>query len=132
MLFYVARTPDDTLIAHLRSRSWNVMVARSAHELARLVKPDVVCAGIVDLASFPPRDLGGLEASLRQQQIGWIALATAGSLNDPVVRRLDSPLLLRLRQDTRGNATIDYLVSHAFGMVTLCEPRDSRRRARAR
>jgi hypothetical protein len=51
-------------------------VAWSAYELGRLVNPDVVCAGIVDLASFPPRDLAGLEASLHQQQVGWIALAT--------------------------------------------------------
>ncbi len=35
-LIYVARTPDDTLIAHLRSRGWNVAAARSAHELGRL------------------------------------------------------------------------------------------------
>jgi transcriptional regulator with GAF, ATPase, and Fis domain len=31
------------------------VAARSAHELGRLVNPDVAYAGIVDLASFPPR-----------------------------------------------------------------------------
>ncbi|MFM0242284.1 sigma 54-interacting transcriptional regulator [Paraburkholderia phytofirmans] len=121
-LLYVARTPDDTLIAHLKSRGWHVLAARSAHELGRLVKPDVACAGIVDLASFPPRDLAGLEASLRQQQVGWIALATSERLNDPVVRRLVRHYCFDFVKVPVANATVDYLVGHAYGMVTLCDP----------
>ena len=121
-LLYVARTLDDSLIAHLHSRGWHVMAARSAHELGRLVKPDVACAGVVDLASFPPRDLAGLEASLRQQQVGWIALATSERLNDPVARRLVRHYCFDFVKVPVANATVDYLVSHAFGMVTLCEP----------
>ncbi|MFM0224947.1 sigma 54-interacting transcriptional regulator [Paraburkholderia dipogonis] len=122
LLVYVARTPDDTLIAHLKSRGWHVVAARSAHELGRLLKPDVACAGIVDVASFPPRDLAGLEASLRQQQVGWIALATSERLNDPVVRRLVRHYCFDFVKMPVANATIDYLVGHAFGMVTLCDP----------
>ncbi|MGA9913906.1 sigma54 specific transcriptional regulator, Fis family [Burkholderia sp. GAS332] len=120
-LLYVARTPDETLTAHLKSRSWHVMVARSAHELARLLKPDVICTGIVDLASFALRDLGGLEASLRQQQIGWIALATPERLTDPDVRRLIRHYCFDYVKTPVANATIDYLASHAFGMVALCD-----------
>jgi DNA-binding NtrC family response regulator len=120
-LLYVARTPDETLTAHLKSRGWNVMVARSAHEVGRLLKPDAACAGIVDLASFAPRDLGGLEASLRQQQIGWIALATSERLTDPDVRRLIRHYCFDYVKTPVAHATIDYLVGHAFGMVTLCE-----------
>ncbi|RDK01202.1 sigma-54 dependent transcriptional regulator [Paraburkholderia lacunae] len=121
-LLYVSRTPDDTLIAHLQSRGWHVAVARSAHDLGRLVKTDVACAGIVDLASFSLRDLGGLEASLRQQQIGWIALATSERITDPEVRRLVRHYCFDYVKVPVANATIDYLVGHAFGMVTLCEP----------
>ncbi|SDG63728.1 sigma-54 dependent transcriptional regulator [Paraburkholderia phenazinium] len=121
-LLYVARTPDETLSAHLKSRGWNVLVARSAHEVARLLKPDVVCAGVVDLASFALRDLGGLEAGLRQQQIGWIALSTSERLTDPEVRRLIRHYCFDYVKTPVANATIDYLVSHAFGMVTLCDP----------
>jgi DNA-binding NtrC family response regulator len=123
-LLYVARTPDETLTAHLKSRGWNVMVARSAHEASRLIKPDVVCAGIVDLASFALRDLSGLEAGLRQQQIGWIALSTPERLTDPEVRRLIRHYCFDYVKTPVANATIDYLVSHAFGMVTLCDPDD--------
>jgi DNA-binding NtrC family response regulator len=122
MLLYLARTPDDTLVAHLKSKGWSVAVARSAHELGKLVKPDVACAGIVDLASFPPRDLAGLEASLRQQQVGWIALATNERLEDPLVRRLVRHYCFDYMKMPVANATVDYLVGHAFGMVTLCEP----------
>jgi DNA-binding NtrC family response regulator len=121
-LLYVTRTPDETLTSHLRSRGWNVVAARSAHEASRLIKQDVVCAGIVDLASFAPRDLGGLEASLRQQQIGWIALSTSERLTDPEVRRLIRHFCFDYVKTPVANATIDYLVSHAFGMVTLCDP----------
>ncbi|CAE6829175.1 Anaerobic nitric oxide reductase transcription regulator NorR [Paraburkholderia aspalathi] len=120
-LLYVARTPDEALAAHLKSRGWHVMVARSAHEVSRLLKPDVICAGIVDLASFAPRDLGGLEASLRQQQIGWIALATSERLADANVRRLIRHYCFDYVKTPVANATIDYLASHAFGMVTLCD-----------
>ena len=122
LLLYVARTPDDTLIAHLKSRGWHVATARSAHELDRLLNPDVACAGIVDLASFPPRDLAGLEASLRQQQVGWIALATSERLDDPLVRRLVRHYCFDFVKMPVANATVDYLVGHAFGMVTLCDP----------
>ena len=122
MLLYVARTPDETLAAHLKSRGWHVMIARTAHEVSRLIKADVVCAGIVDLTSFAPRELGGLEAGLRQQQIGWIALATAERLTDPEVRRMIRHFCFDYVKTPVAHATIDYLVSHAFGMVTLCDP----------
>ncbi|WP_144156865.1 sigma-54 dependent transcriptional regulator [Paraburkholderia sp. BCC1885] len=123
-LLYVARTPDETLVAHLKSRAWNVMVARTAHEASRLIKPDVVYAGVVDLASFALRDLGGLEAGLRHQQIGWIALSTAERLTDPEARRLIRHYCFDYVKKPVAHATIDYLVSHALGMVTLCDPDD--------
>jgi DNA-binding NtrC family response regulator len=118
-LLYVARTPDDTLVAHLKSRGWAVLIARSAHEIGRLLKPDVVCAGIVDMASYAVRDLAALEASLRQQQVGWIALANAERLADPEVRRLIRHYCFDYVKLPVAHATIDYLVGHAFGMVTL-------------
>ena len=120
-LLYVARVPDEALTAHLKSRGWHVVIARSAHEITRLLKPDVVCAGIVDLASFALRDLGGFEPSLRQQQIGWIALATAERLTSPDVRRLIRHYCFDYVKTPVANATIDYLAAHAFGMVTLCD-----------
>jgi DNA-binding NtrC family response regulator len=121
-LVYVARVPDETLTAHLKSRGWTVVVARSAHELGRLLKPDMACAGIVDLTSFAIRDLPTLEGSLRQQQVGWIALATADRLTDPEARRLIRHYCFDYVKTPVANATIDYLVGHAFGMVSLCDP----------
>jgi DNA-binding NtrC family response regulator len=121
-LLYVTRLPDETLSGHLKSRGWNVVIARSAHEIARLLKPDTICAGIVDLASFAPREFGALEESLRQQQVGWIALANAERLADPAVRRLIRHYCFDYVKVPVANATIDYLVGHAFGMVTLCDP----------
>jgi DNA-binding NtrC family response regulator len=122
VVLYVSRAPEEALTAHLKSRGWNVMVARSAHEVSRMLKPDLVCAGVVDLASFAMRDLGGLEASLRQQQVGWIALSTPQRLNEPDVRRLIRHYCFDYVKTPVAHATIDYLVGHAFGMVTLCDP----------
>jgi DNA-binding NtrC family response regulator len=118
-LLYAARTPDDTLVAHLKSRGWAVLVARTAHEIGRLLKPDAACAGIVDMSSFAVRDLATLEASLRRHQVGWIALANAERLADPEVRRLIRHYCFDYVKLPVANATIDYLVGHAFGMVTL-------------
>ncbi|HEY3599117.1 MAG TPA: sigma-54 dependent transcriptional regulator [Paraburkholderia sp.] len=120
-LVYVARVPDDSLIEHLKSRGWTVLAARSAHEVGRLLKPDAACAGIVDMASFAVRDLAAFEAGLRQQQVGWIALANAERLADPEVRRLIRHYCFDYVKLPVANATIDYLVGHAFGMVTLCD-----------
>jgi hypothetical protein len=120
-LLYVARTPDETLTAHLKSRGWVVSVARSSYEIGRLLKPEVACAGIVDLASFPARELAGLEASLQQQQVGWIALATEERLIEPDTRRLIRQYCFDYVKLPVANATVDYLVGHAFGMITLCD-----------
>ena len=121
ILLYAARTPDDALVEHLKSRGWSVLVARSAHEIGRLVKPATMCAGIVDMASFSVRDLPGLEASLRAQQVGWIALANPERLADPAVRRLIRHYCFDYVKIPVANATIDYLVGHAYGMVNLCD-----------
>jgi len=77
VLLYAARTPDDALVEHLKSRGWSVLVARSAHEIGKLIKPSTMCAGIVDMASFPARDLPGLEAGLREQR-GLLIAEDAG------------------------------------------------------
>ncbi|WP_274389375.1 sigma-54-dependent transcriptional regulator [Paraburkholderia tagetis] len=124
-LLYVARVPDTQLGAYLRSRGWEVATAKSAHEATRLAKAGPTCAGIVDLTSFAARDLAGLEAVLRLQQVGWIALTDAKRLTDPEVRRLIRHYCFDYVQLPIAPATLDYLVGHAFGMVTLCDLDDA-------
>ena len=121
VLLYLTRKPDEALATHLRSHGWVVSMARSTYEIGRLLKPEVACAGIVDLASFPARELAGLEASLQQQQVGWIALATEERLADPDARRLIRQYCFDYVKLPVANATVDYLVGHAYGMVTLCD-----------
>ncbi|WP_310631426.1 sigma-54 dependent transcriptional regulator [Paraburkholderia sp.] len=121
VLLYVARTPDTQLSAHLKSRGWQVTTAKTAHEAARLVKAEPACAGIVDLTGFAPRDIAGLEAALSLQQVGWIALTDAQRLADRDVRRLIRHYCFDYVHLPVAHATLDYLVGHAFGMVTLCD-----------
>ncbi|WP_409071732.1 sigma-54 dependent transcriptional regulator [Burkholderia ubonensis] len=120
-LVYLSRHPDATLVAHLLERRWDVLHARSAHDAQRLVKPEAAHAGIVDLDGFVARDLPTLEPILRHQQIGWIALADSTRLAEPDIRKLIRQCCFDYVKDTPTLTTIDYLVGHAYGMMTLCD-----------
>ncbi len=120
-LLYIARAPDPLLGAYLKSRGWELAVARTAHEASRLVKPEAAYAGIVDLTGFAPREFAGLEAVLRLQQVGWIALTDDSRLADADVRRLIRHYCFDYVHVPVSHATLDYLVGHAFGMVSLCD-----------
>ena len=120
-LLYIARTPDPLLSAYLKSRGWELATARTAHEASRLVKPEAAYAGIVDLTGFAPREFAGLEAVLRLQQVGWIALTDDSRLADADVRRLIRHYCFDYVHVPVAHATLDYLVGHAFGMVSLCD-----------
>ena len=120
-LVYLARTPDPALVAWLKSRGWLLATARTAHEAARLVKPETACAGLVDLTGFAPREFAGLEVVLRLQQVGWIALTDPARLVDADVRRMIRHFCFDYVRLPVANATLDYLVNHAFGMVSLCD-----------
>jgi DNA-binding NtrC family response regulator len=120
-LLYIARAPDPLLGAYLKSRGWELAIARTAHEASRLVKPEAAYAGIVDLTGFAPREFAGLEAVLRLQQVGWIALTDDSRLADADVRRLIRHYCFDYVHLPVSHATLDYLVGHAFGMVSLCD-----------
>ena len=120
-LIYVARVPDEALVEHMKARGWHVSVARTAADAVRLIRPDTPYAGIVDITRFAARELACLEASLRQQQIGWIALASPEQLDDPEVRRIIRHYCFDYVKLPAASQTIDYLVGHAWGMVTLCD-----------
>ncbi len=120
-LIYVARNPDEALAEHLESRGWNISIARSPSEAARAAKPDIPSAGIIDTTRLTGRDLVALEASLRQQQIGWIALSDPERLDEPDVRRLIRNYCFDYVKMPVAHPTVDYLLGHAFGMVSLCD-----------
>ncbi|MGV2289002.1 sigma-54 dependent transcriptional regulator [Trinickia sp. YCB016] len=120
-LIYVARVPDEALVEHMKTRGWHVSVARTAADAVRLIRPDTPYAGIVDITRFAARELACLETSLRQQQIGWIALASPEQIDDPEVRRIIRHYCFDYVKLPAASQTIDYLVGHAWGMVTLCD-----------
>ncbi|PTB18529.1 Fis family transcriptional regulator [Trinickia symbiotica] len=120
-LLYVARAADEALVEHLTSRGWNVSIAHSPSEAARLTKPDLPSAGLIDITRFTLRELSALETSLRQQQIGWIALANPERLVEPDIRRLIRNYCFDYVKLPVAHPTVDYLLSHAYGMVTLCD-----------
>jgi DNA-binding NtrC family response regulator len=120
-LIYVARIPDETLVEHLKSQGWSVRVARSPSETARLAKPELPSAGLIDMTRLSARDLTALEPSLRRQHIGWIALANSEQLDEPDMRRAIRNYCFDYVKLPTAQASIDYLLGRAFGMMTLCE-----------
>ncbi|HWX12205.1 MAG TPA: sigma-54 dependent transcriptional regulator [Trinickia sp.] len=120
-LIYVARNPDEALAGHLESRGWSISIARSPSEAVRATRSDIPSAGLVDTTRLTARDLAALEASLRQQQIGWIALANPERLDEPDVRRLIRNYCFDYVKLPVAHPTVDYLLGHAFGMVALCD-----------
>ncbi|RQR47369.1 sigma-54-dependent Fis family transcriptional regulator [Burkholderia sp. Bp9126] len=118
---YLSRHADAALVADLRERHWNVQCAKSAHEARRLDNPGVPHAGIVDLDDFKASDLAALEPVLHHKQIGWIALVNPARLADPDIRKLIHQYCFDYVKKPLTRTMIDYLLSHAYGMVTLCD-----------
>ena len=121
MLVYLSRTPEDGLVDHLKSRGWSVSIARTSADCARVVRPDTPYAGIVDLTRVTARDLCALETGLRQPLVGWVALARADRLDEPDVRRLIRSYCFDYVKLPAAAPTVDYLLGHAFGMVSLTD-----------
>lgn len=121
MLVYLSRSPDDTLVEHLTGCGWRVSIARTSAECARVIRPDVPYAGIVDLSRYTARELGMLETGLRQPLVGWVALASADRLDEPDVRRLIRSYCFDYVKLPASPPSVDYLLGHAFGMVSLTD-----------
>ena len=121
LLVYLSRSPEDALIDHLKAQGWTVSIARTPADCLRAIRPDIAYAGIVDLSRFSARELTALEASLRQPLVGWVALASPDRLDEPDVRRLIRSYCFDYLKLPAAAPTVDYLLGHAFGMVTLSD-----------
>ncbi|MGN4074097.1 VpsR-related response regulator, partial [Burkholderia gladioli] len=118
---YLSRLPDATLVAYLREQQWEVLCASSANDARKLENPAAAHAGIIDVDSFKTRDLAALEPLLRHKQIGWIALVDPARLAEPEVRKLIHQCCFDYVKRPLTRTMIGYLVSHAYGMVSLGE-----------
>ena len=117
-LLYIAQTPNQSLVAYLKSRGWKVLAGTLAAN-ACVLKTDKPIAGIVDMAGFSARELAALEPALRHQKAGWIALTDDTRLADPVVCHMIRHYCFDFVKGPVAPATIGYLVDHAYGMVSL-------------
>ncbi|WP_414449422.1 sigma 54-interacting transcriptional regulator [Burkholderia sp. 22PA0099] len=118
---YLSRHPDPTLVAYLKEQHWEVRCASTSADAKRLENPGVAQAGIVDLDSFKARELAALEPILRQKQTGWIALVDSARLADPEIRKLIHQYCFDYVKRPLTRTMVDYLVTHAYGMMTLCD-----------
>ncbi len=118
---YLSRHPDPALVAYLEEQRWKVLCAGSASDARELANPRVGQAGIIDLGSFKTHELAALEAVLGQTRIGWIALVDSARLSEPDVRKLIHQCCFDYVKQPQTRTMIDYLVSHAYGMVNLLD-----------
>ncbi len=121
-LIYLSRQPRDELAEFLNERGWRVQPARSVADAARLTRGDEAAAGLIDIASgFTNRDLGSLEGCLRRANIGWVAVTPSSQLDDLGMRRLIRNYCFDYLKTPCSHEAINFLLGHAFGMITLCD-----------
>ncbi|WP_420813204.1 sigma 54-interacting transcriptional regulator [Pararobbsia silviterrae] len=121
-MIYLSRQPRDDLADYLGEHGWRVQFARSVADASRLMRSDDAAAGLVDLSGgFSNRDLGALEACLRRTNIGWVAVTPSVQLDDLGLRRLIRNYCFDYLKQPCSNEAINFVLGHAFGMITLCD-----------
>ncbi len=120
-LIYLSQHPAPALIDCLASRGWDVWRAKTVADALNLVKANRLHAGIVDFGDFASPDVGAFETLLRDPRVGWVALADDDGLRDTTVARLIRQCCFDYVRYGSADATIGYLVGHAYGMVKLSE-----------
>ncbi|KGR92890.1 sigma-54 interaction domain protein [Burkholderia pseudomallei MSHR7334] len=118
-LVYLSRNPNAVLVEHLRARQWSVHVERDASGVSRRLALDRPQVGIVDFDGIAVREMSTLETMLAHQKVGWIAIAGGDRLNDVKVRRLIRQFCFDYAKELPPREVFDYLVDHAYGMVSL-------------
>ena len=121
-LIYLSRQPRDDLADFLGEKGWRVQFARSVSDAARLVRGDGASAGLIDLdGGLTHRDLGALEGCLRRTNVGWVAVASSAQLDDLGLRKLIRNYCFDYLKMPCSNEAINFVLGHAFGMITLCD-----------
>ncbi|WP_269505801.1 sigma-54 dependent transcriptional regulator [Burkholderia sp. IMCC1007] len=120
-LIYLSQHPAAALVDYLASRGWDVWRAKTVADALNLVKANRLHAGIVDFGDFASPDVAALETLLRDPRVGWVALTDDDGLRDTAVARLIRQCCFDYVRHGSADATIGYLVGHAYGMMKLSE-----------
>ena len=118
-LICVARTPDDVLLADMRSAGWDVVVTKTAAGAEAATKKTGVAAGIIDFDGFTPRDFPVLKACLSQTAIGWVAITVEGQSASKAVRELIRNYCFDYVTLPLPREWISQVLGHARGMAAL-------------
>ncbi|CAE6847502.1 Anaerobic nitric oxide reductase transcription regulator NorR [Paraburkholderia aspalathi] len=118
-VIYVARAPNDALLAEMRSAGWEVVVAKTAAGAEAATKKSGVAAGLIDFDGFTPRDFPILKACLSQTAIGWVAIAAEGQSANKAVRELIRNFCFDYVTLPLPPEWISHALGHARGMAAL-------------
>lgn len=122
-LIYASRKPNDGLLSFLGDAGWQVMPAKSATEVSRVLNPGVTSAALIDLNSgFTDRDLVSFENCMQPATVGWVAATNPQQLNaSSSVRRLIRDYCFDYVSMPCTNDQLAHSIGHAWGMAALSD-----------
>ncbi|WP_414444253.1 sigma 54-interacting transcriptional regulator [Burkholderia sp. 22PA0106] len=121
-LIYFSRDPSVELQRSFDARGWRVEHAATARDLRRASARGGAAGGLLDMSGIDPGELGDVEACLSTPNVGWIAVAQRGQMQNVGLRRLVRDYCFDYMTMPCDRERIVESVGHAYGMVTLAEP----------
>ena len=121
-LLYVTRAPSKPLRKQLESRGWKVTVASSAKEASQFRGDGLPIGALLDLSSrFDARELVALMPALARTDVGWVASAVGGQLEDASLRGLIRDYCFDYVTLPAPDDRVVDVLGHAYGMAALRE-----------
>jgi DNA-binding NtrC family response regulator len=121
-LLYVTRAPSKPLRKQLESRGWKVTVASSAKEASQFRGDGLPIGALLDLSSrFDAHELVALTPALARTDVGWVASAVGGQLEDASLRGLIRDYCFDYVTLPAPDDRVVDVLGHAYGMAALRE-----------
>lgn len=121
-LIYASRKHNDGLLSFLGEQGWQVMPAKSASDVSRILNPGATSAALIDLASgYSDREMGAFESCMQPATVGWVAATNPEQLTTTAIRRLIRDYCFDYINVPCTNDQIAHSIGHAWGMASLSD-----------
>ena len=121
-LIYASRKHNDGLLSFLGEQGWQVMPAKSASDVGRILNPGITSAALIDLASgYSDREMGAFESCMQPATVGWVAATHPEQLTTTSIRRLIRDYCFDYVNVPCTNDQLAHSIGHAWGMASLSE-----------
>ncbi len=121
-LIYASRKHNDGLLSFLGEQGWQVLPAKSASDVSRILNPGTTSAALIDLASgYSDREMGAFESCMQPATVGWVAATNPEQLTTKAIRRLIRDYCFDYVNVPCTNDQLAHSIGHAWGMASLSE-----------